>query len=521
MFTTPTTPGGRIATASQEWVGAMADAVADDGVAAMNDAELVEILEVGGALLRRVEGLLVEATAEVRRRDADANDRMARLSTRYGSRNAVELLQRLAGVSARTAASWQRAARAAERPTRMLEGVGPAKLPEVRRAMLDGTLGVDGVLAIADPLLATVRRAAPDDLRAAQEAIATYAGEDCRPLGPDARFDTGSAGLRAPAVTADDLAAMARVWACAIDQDGAEPTEAVRERGRHLNLVPLATGLYRISGHLMPEVATQLERLFDAHLNPRLEPAAVAFREDDGMMPCECGAADANATLEAEIGQIPAGDSHVCMCGILERTVVRSGPQRRHDALAAVLSVAARAHENPVVTGMAPTLLVTVRDEDLRSGSGWAHLDGCDTPVSIDTARTLTCGGTVQYVALNSDGAITALSSESRTFTVRQRRAIIARDGECVVPGCHVPSTRCEIHHVIEHAQGGPTHTDNGVTLCWHHHRTLHQDGWRFRITRGVVQLRPPARFDHRQRWLTPPPMSPTRAQNLLRAIRT
>jgi hypothetical protein len=74
---------------------------------------------------------------------------------------------------------------------------------------------------------------------------------------------------------------------------------------------------------------------------------------------------------------------------------------------------------------------------------------------------------------LFDEGRIIGISTTDRVFTVHQRRAIIARDKECLIPGCHVPGSWCEIHHVTEHSRGGPTHTDNGVPLCWWHHRRL------------------------------------------------
>ncbi|MFJ2553761.1 HNH endonuclease signature motif containing protein, partial [Microbacterium sp. NPDC087591] len=87
-----------------------------------------------------------------------------------------------------------------------------------------------------------------------------------------------------------------------------------------------------------------------------------------------------------------------------------------------------------------------------------------------------------------------------------QRRAITLRDKECLIPGCHVPGSWCEIHHVQEHSRGGPTHTDNGVTLCWHHHRTLDSSGWEIRMDNGLTIVRGPAWWDPARRWRTPRP---------------
>ncbi|WP_208636579.1 HNH endonuclease signature motif containing protein, partial [Microbacterium phyllosphaerae] len=99
---------------------------------------------------------------------------------------------------------------------------------------------------------------------------------------------------------------------------------------------------------------------------------------------------------------------------------------------------------------------------------------------------------------------IIGISTTDRVFTVHQRRAIVARDKECLIPGCHVPASWCEIHHVVEHARGGPTHTDNGVPLCWWHHRSLGTSGWEIRMDDGIPQVRGPRWWDPEQRWRTP-----------------
>ncbi|TFD39763.1 HNH endonuclease, partial [Cryobacterium sp. TMT1-19] len=84
------------------------------------------------------------------------------------------------------------------------------------------------------------------------------------------------------------------------------------------------------------------------------------------------------------------------------------------------------------------------------------------------------------------------LGSPERCFTAAQRRAIQLRDGTCIIPGCKIPAAMTEIHHVIPHSEGGPTHTDNGVCLCWWHHRYLAASGWAIRMVRGAVQIMAP-----------------------------
>jgi len=102
---------------------------------------------------------------------------------------------------------------------------------------------------------------------------------------------------------------------------------------------------------------------------------------------------------------------------------------------------------------------------------------------------------------LGGNNRILRIGTEKRLFNRHQRRAIALRDGNCIIPGCGVPPAWCEIHHVTEHAHGGATHTDNGLLLCWHHHRFIENGQWRIRMNRGVPEVQAPKWFDSTLRW--------------------
>ncbi|HLS46386.1 MAG TPA: HNH endonuclease signature motif containing protein [Ornithinicoccus sp.] len=45
------------------------------------------------------------------------------------------------------------------------------------------------------------------------------------------------------------------------------------------------------------------------------------------------------------------------------------------------------------------------------------------------------------------------------------------RDRHCIYPGCSVPGTRCDSHHVTRWSRGGPTDITNlalGSVVTWH-----------------------------------------------------
>ena len=54
--------------------------------------------------------------------------------------------------------------------------------------------------------------------------------------------------------------------------------------------------------------------------------------------------------------------------------------------------------------------------------------------------------------------------------TPTMRSAVVGRDGHCRFPGCTKPATTCQMDHVVEYDQGGPTTPTNLIALCQHHH---------------------------------------------------
>ncbi|MET0781626.1 MAG: DUF222 domain-containing protein, partial [Microbacterium sp.] len=190
-------------------------------------------------------------------------------------------------------------------------------------------------------------------------------------------------------------------------------------------------------------------------------------------------------------------------------------PQKQHDALAVLLTAAAASGALPTLGGAAPTLVVSVRQEDLATGRGYAHLPGDDQPIPLAAARHIACTGAVQRVVTGTNGRILSIEILDRVFNHHQRRGITLRDGGCLIPGCHVPPQWCEVHHVEEHSRGGPTHTDNGVLLCWYHHRTIDSGGWRIRMLDGIPYVQGPHWWDAKMKW-RPATKSPTRRRDTI-----
>jgi hypothetical protein len=82
----------------------------------------------------------------------------------------------------------------------------------------------------------------------------------------------------------------------------------------------------------------------------------------------------------------------------------------------------------------------------------------------------------------------------SRTTPPSTRRALVARDGHCVFPGCDRPAPWCASHHLVFWGKGGPTKLDNLALVCDAHHRKVHEEGWRLERKDGKWAAQPPGR---------------------------
>lgn len=450
--------------------GAVSDAFSSGDLRLLSNDELLGLAAQIAAISRLTDALLIGATGEMQER-ADAAPHADRITTVHGCRSVKELVQRVTRHSSRAAGELLAGARAVTQPIALTTGEElAAEYPAMRAALADGAIGLEGLVAVTRTL--GDAGCAPEARLAAEAELAAAARGE------------GVDGGPAPAV--DDLRLQAQVWATFLDQDGALPRDAHAERKRGLTVGICRDGLVPVRGNLLPEVAGQLGMLFHSILNPKVD--GPRFVESD--------------------------DRHG---PVASQADPRSRVQKQHDALATILTVAARSGDVPTIGGAAPTLVVSVTADDLRTGAGHAHLEGCDEPVSLTVARQIACTGVIQRVTTDSRGRIRAIHTLDRVFGPHQRKAIVLRDGGCIIPGCHVPAAWCEIHHVLEHSRGGPTHTDNGVLLCWHHHRTLDTSGWKIRMRNGIPEVRGPCWWDATLTWRAVT-TSPTRMRQRLAA---
>jgi hypothetical protein len=435
-------------------------------VAAWQDEQVLEGLITLEALARHVDAWRVALAAQVEERSARSVG-SAGLAARLGCRNARELLRRVTGAAGSTVGAWLRLGRATQEAVGLTGQPLAADFPLVASALAQGRLGQEAALRIVDSL---------NPVRSvAGEAAVAVAEEEL--VGACASTEPGGV---CPA-DADSVRIQANTWAGFLDQDGTAPPEADVAR-RSLRLGGVHRGLVRVNGLLLPEVAAALRAFADASTNPRTTDVATP----------------GSATGGAPAAGDPWQSGRTSPGGPTDLPELRTSPQLMHDVLASALGAAARVADQRSLAGNSPTVLVAVRQSDLENGRGTAaaftgDAFGAPAAISIDAARQLACAGAVQRVALDDLGAVVGLGSAERCFTGQQRRAIALRDGGCVIPGCHVPASWCEVHHVTPHAAEGDTHVDNGCLLCWFHHRTIETSGWDIRMRSGVPQVRAPA----------------------------
>lgn len=177
----------------------------------------------------------------------------------------------------------------------------------------------------------------------------------------------------------------------------------------------------------------------------------------------------------------------------------RNPGQRRADALVDVCRLAMACGELPDNGGDRPQLALTVTLDALRTQIGAATLDD-GAVLSPAAARRIACDARVLPVVMGGAGQVLDVGRERRLFTGPVRRALMLRDRGCAFPGCDRPPRWCDAHHVLSWLDGGSTGLGNGVLLCGHHHRVIHQGQWRVRIAAdGLPEFIPPRYLDPEQ----------------------
>jgi hypothetical protein len=404
---------------------------------------------------RIVDAARVRSAADIAAR-ATANPD---LFAAHGYRSAVDAIAARTGVSERTARTRITTGAGIAATLSLSGAVVEPRYPVLADAVSSGTIGTEAAGVLVRELDAVAARVDPVNLDTAEAGLVELA----------------AATDETPPTPVDLVRMQAKAFVAAIDPDGARPREERMIRRRSFTIGREdEDGLVPIRGRLTLDVGTQLKRSLDSMIR------SVSFRDASAAG----GASGANSSEPTDIDTGTNFDTNV--------SDTRTREQKLHDAFASLFGAASRVVDAPELAGASPAVLVTVTQDTLDAGRGVGFLDGTDTPISVGRVERFIDAGGFQTVTMDTTGRVLSLSSVQRCFTPSQRRAITARDGGCIIPGCRIPAGLCEIHHVIPHRHGGQTIVDNGVLLCWWHHHTIDTGPWHIDMPHGTPHIHGP-----------------------------
>ncbi|GGF34783.1 HNH endonuclease signature motif containing protein [Williamsia phyllosphaerae] len=182
----------------------------------------------------------------------------------------------------------------------------------------------------------------------------------------------------------------------------------------------------------------------------------------------------------------------------------RPAARRRADAFGQLLECGTRGLSPDALSGPPHTeILVTIPlDIDIATtavNASTASLTWMG-PITELSAKLLACDARLAGVGVDLNGApVSVAAPEPRLFTGAARKVVLLRDRCCIK--CGAPASWCDVHHIVHHADGGPTTVDNGCLLCRSCHTAVHHDGWQ--VIMGADRhpwLMPPASVDPRRR---------------------
>ncbi|WP_206447399.1 DUF222 domain-containing protein [Agrococcus sp. KRD186] len=418
---------------------------------AMAPVTVVEDALAGTAALSRiVDALQVRLAGLIEERSQGPADQ--RLCRAMGSRSAKEAVAQSFGIRGRDAHQLLALAAMVSPGMSLTGGDIAVKYPRVSAAIDAGALSLEQARTIVGTLEPAAPRADLERLAWAEGLLVDAATDPDFPLVPEL------------------LADQARVYVAAIDPDGVLPADE-RQRTERSFRIWRERGGWGWRGWSPAEDGSSLKAVVDAHEGPRVK---VAFR-DTGHDGCSdaCGD-DCDAGRDVDLNGNPAGDDS----GVVDD---RTREQKRHDILIGLVRAHAASGDAPIAGGEAPTLVFTGTIDaynaylhDRPSPDRTLTIEHTGDLVPIEYVARLACDATIHHAVVNGVGQVLNLGRTERLFNRAQRRALAARDKGCRVPGCGLPASWCEAHHITPWEADGPTDITNGILVCVYHHHEIH-----------------------------------------------
>jgi hypothetical protein len=174
----------------------------------------------------------------------------------------------------------------------------------------------------------------------------------------------------------------------------------------------------------------------------------------------------------------------------------RSPAVRRADSMVDLVSQVLRHGDLPSSRGARPHLIVTVTEQNLRTGRGLG-ITATGEHLSAAAVRRISCDADITAIRLDTNGVPLSMGRSRRTVSPQQWHALVVRDRGCVFPNCTRPAAWTQAHHVVHWGHGGPSDLENLALLCDRHHDAVHHGGWDVEMAAdGRPQLRPPPWVD-------------------------
>ena len=145
-------------------------------------------------------------------------------------------------------------------------------------------------------------------------------------------------------------------------------------------------------------------------------------------------------------------------------------------------------------------VIATATLDDMINAHGGGVIDYDTTSVvtSIGRVRALACDCELHRLILGPDSRPIDYGRQQRTVPDHLFDLLVARDHGCRFPGCTVPATGCDVHHLVHWLNGGETKLDNLALHCWYHHHLIHDQHWSTKpLGAGHYQLIDPTGHTH------------------------
>ncbi len=254
---------------------------------------------------------------------------------------------------------------------------------------------------------------------------------------------------------------------------GSRKDEAAQERDRFdsrtLSVFPDDDGMYVVKGRLTPEVGALLMRAVEAADDALFREKGYrnvsheASRREAARRRADALGLMAERALAAGFGAVPEKSE--------EAEEAEADDASGGDARAPLSGTRAERYQVMLHVDMD-----TLKEE---GEPGRSELED-GTRVAYETSRRLTCDAALVAVRHAPDGAVASAGRRTRTISPALRRALEARDRGCRFKGCGLRFT--DAHHVKHWADGGETSLGNLLLLCAHHHRLVHEEGWKVEL---------------------------------------